>query len=76
MDLKAEDYLSKKSYDLDLVVHSPELFSNDHLMDLCSDNSKYRKKSISNLKEVIENLELKPFFIRKTFIIINAGGWR
>ena len=77
LDLKAEDYLSKKSYDLDLVVHSPELFSNDHLMDLCSDNSKYRKKSISNLKEVIEKtLELKPFFkSERPLIIINAGGW-
>ena len=77
LNLMAEDFLSKKSYDLDLIVHSPELFSNDHLMDLCSDDSNYRNKSINNLKEVIEKtLELKPYFkSERPLIIINAGGW-
>ena len=33
-------------------------------MDLCSDDSNYRKKSISNLKEVVKKtLELKPYFL-------------
>ncbi len=77
LNLKAEDFFSKKSYDLDFVVHSPELFSNDHLMDLCSDNNEYRNKSISNLEEVVKKtLELKPFFKSESpLIIINAGGW-
>ena len=77
LNLKIEDYFNKNSYNLDLIVHSPELFSNDHLMDLCSDDSNYRKKSISNLKEVVKKtLELKPYFkSKRPLIIINAGGW-
>jgi sialic acid synthase SpsE/endonuclease IV len=77
LNLRAEDYLSRKSYNLDLVIHSPELFSNDHLMDLCSEDNEYRNKSISNLEEVIKKtLELKPFFkSERPLIIINAGGW-
>ncbi|MDV7391212.1 N-acetylneuraminate synthase family protein, partial [Arthrospira platensis SPKY1] len=35
-----------KSYDLDLVVHSPELFAGDHILDLCAKDDNYREQSI------------------------------
>ncbi|MGH2415145.1 MAG: N-acetylneuraminate synthase family protein, partial [Microcystaceae cyanobacterium] len=42
-----------KPYDLDLVVHSPELFSGDHILDLCSLDEDYRQHSIGELQKVI-----------------------
>ncbi len=63
---------------LDLAVHSPELFSGDHVMDLCSTDPIYRERSIVELQRVIDlTRRLKPFFkrARKPFVIINAGGF-
>lgn len=65
-------------YDLDLVVHSPELFSGDHVLDLCSDNEQYRQHSIKELQNVIEvTRSLKPFFRKasKPYIVTNVGGF-
>ena len=47
----------------DFLVHAPELFKNDHLLDLCSDDIKYRKLSIKYLQNVInKTIELKEYF--------------
>ena len=65
-------------YDLDLVVHSPELFAGDHLLDLCSPNENYRQLSIAELQRVIDiTLALKPFFKRSSrpCIVTNIGGF-
>lgn len=70
-------YLNQ-DYDLDLVVHSPELFAGDHVMDLCSEDESYRQRSIAELQRVVDiTRRLKPFFKRSTrpFIVINAGGF-
>lgn len=64
--------------DLGLVVHSPELFSGDHLMDLSSDDDDYRYRSINELQRVINRTrELKRYFpsTKNPMIIINAGGF-
>lgn len=64
--------------DMDFVVHSPELFSGDHVMDLCSDDPAYRRRSIEELKRVVAlTRTLMPFFRKSTrpLIIINAGGF-
>jgi sialic acid synthase SpsE/sugar phosphate isomerase/epimerase len=64
--------------DKDLVVHSPELFAGDHIMDLCSDDAAYRSRSIDELKRVVDiTRALKPYFKKATrpLIIINAGGF-
>lgn len=64
--------------DLDLVVHSPELFVGDHVMDLCSPDTGYRQRSIAELQRVVDvTRRLKPYFKRahKPLIIINAGGF-
>ncbi|MGB8700724.1 MAG: N-acetylneuraminate synthase family protein [Thermosynechococcaceae cyanobacterium] len=67
-----------EAYELSLVVHSPELFANDHLLDLCSDDESYRQHSIQELQRVVDlTRSLKPFFAKKPtpFIIVNVGGF-
>jgi sialic acid synthase SpsE/sugar phosphate isomerase/epimerase len=67
-----------QSYDLDLVVHSPELFAGDHVLDLCSPNASYRQQSIAELQRVIDiTRKLKPFFSRsaRPCIVTNIGGF-
>lgn len=65
-------------YDLDLVVHSPELFSSDHVLNLCSRDENYRQRSIKELQQVIDiTRALKPFFKRSSrpCIVTNVGGF-
>ena len=66
-----------KPFDIDFVVHSPELFAGDHILDLCSFDEKYRQHSIKELQKVIDITRgLKHFFPRtkKPLIIVNVGG--
>lgn len=70
--------LGGETFDIDLVVHSPELFAGDHVMDLCSPDPAYRQRSIDELQRVIDiTRALTPHFRRATRppIIINAGGF-
>ena len=59
-------------------MHAPELFINDHILDLSSNSSVYRNKSIEYLKRTIEvTKSLKIHFPNsdeRIKIIINAGG--
>jgi len=77
LDLNPSDYFGKPS-PIGLVVHSPELFDGEHVMDLSSADDTYRARSIDELQRVIKRTrELKKFFpkTRKPLIIINAGGF-
>lgn len=77
LDLNPSDYFNAPS-DVNLVVHSPELFSGDHLMDLSSADDSYRNHSISELQRVINRTrELKKYFpeTERPLIIVNAGGF-
>ncbi|AHJ28660.1 N-acetylneuraminate synthase family protein [Nodularia spumigena CS-584] len=68
----------QQSYDLDLVVHAPELFAGDHLLDLCSQNEAYRQRSIAELQRVIEiTRKIKPYFKQsvRPCIVTNVGGF-
>lgn len=70
-------YISKP-LDMDLVVHAPELFDGDHIMDLCSLDADYRAISINNLRRVVEVtklLQTKFTRSKRPRIIINAGGF-
>lgn len=65
-------------YDLDLVVHAPELFAGDHLLNLCSTDTDYRQKSIEEMQRVIDiTRQLKPYFTKadRPFIVTNVGGF-
>ena len=64
--------------DMDLVVHAPELFEGDHILDLCSLDKDYRALSIRNLRQVVEvTKRLQKRFLRaaRPRIIVNAGGF-
>ena len=59
-------------------MHCPELFKNDHLLDLASDQSEYRRKSIENLNWVCSiTRELRDYFNQHEdpLIVVNAGGF-
>ena len=77
LDLDPSEYF-KAPTDLGLVVHSPELFAGDHIMDLSSDDDSYRSRSIAELQRVIDRTrQLKESFPQSQcpLIIINAGGF-
>lgn len=78
LELEPLKFLSSDGYDLDFVVHSPELFSGDHIMDLCAEDPVYRQRSIDELQKVINVTRgLKPLFrlSKRPCIIVNAGGF-
>lgn len=63
---------------MDLIVHAPELFEGDHILDLCSLDTDYRALSIRNLRNVIDvTKRLQKWFLRaqRPRIVINAGGF-
>jgi sialic acid synthase SpsE/sugar phosphate isomerase/epimerase len=65
-------------YELDLIVHSPDLFKGDHILDLASLNKDYRNRSISEVQRVINVArELKRFFKESspTLIVVSMGGF-
>jgi sialic acid synthase SpsE/sugar phosphate isomerase/epimerase len=76
MEIDPAKHLHADGYNLDFVVHSPELFAGDHIMDLCSDDPAYRQRSIEELQRVINiTRSLKKYFrTEKPCIVINAGG--
>jgi len=78
LELNFNDYI-KDDLDLDLVVHSPELFAGDHILDLCSLDEKYRKQSVDNLQRVIDlTRDLKRRFNKVSndvLIVTNIGGF-
>lgn len=77
MELNPGDYL-KGPYEMDFVVHAPELFSGSRLMDLASPDEAYRQESIRETQKVINiTRELKSFFPRtkRPMIVANIGGF-
>jgi N-acetylneuraminate synthase len=69
----------KGPLDLDFVVHAPELFAGDHVIDLCSPDEAYRKRSVQELQKVVDiTRALKPYFKKaaaRPMIVLNAGGF-
>jgi N-acetylneuraminate synthase len=77
MELEVESFFDQ-SYDLNLVVHSPELFAGDHVLNLCAPDANYRQRSVRELQRVIDITRvLKPFFQRskRPYIVTNVGGF-
>lgn len=68
----------EKEYDCEYIVHAPELFEDDHLLDLCTPDEKYRNKSIVNLQRVIDKtLQMKKHFPKTLIpqIVVHCGGF-
>jgi N-acetylneuraminate synthase len=67
-----------EALDMDLKVHSPDTFPNDHLLDLANPDPEHRRCSIAHLQRVINlTRELTPWFRRATrpVIIASLGGF-
>lgn len=65
-------------YSCEYIVHAPELFEDDHLLDLCTPDEEYRKKSIAHLQRVIDKtLGMKKYFPKTTKpqIVVHCGGF-
>lgn len=78
MELDPGKILDGQQFAVALVVHSPELFAGDHIMDLCSEDQVYRQRSMDELQRVIDiTRALKSHFTKsgRPPIIINAGGF-
>ena len=78
IELDPASYLDAQGYDLDFVVHSPELFAGDHLLDLCAIDPGYRDRSMKELQRVIDlTRNLKRYFKRavRPKIVVNMGGF-
>ena len=70
--------ISKLNKVKSFVIHAPELFEGDHLLDLSSKNDEYRKKSIENLQRVVDltnNLIDINNIKTSVGIITNVGGF-
>lgn len=70
-------FLTQK-YNCEYIVHAPELFEDDHLLDLCTPNENYRLKSIAHLQRVIDKtLTMKQYFPKTTIpqIVVHCGGF-
>jgi sialic acid synthase SpsE/endonuclease IV len=77
LDLNPADFI-KGQYKHELIVHAPELFEDDHMLDLACTDQTYLETSINCMKRVVEHtIELKRFFpnTSKPKIIVNAGGF-
>jgi len=77
LNLNFEEFIIAEQ-PLEFCVHCPELFDNDHILDLASFDHKYRKQSISNLNKVISLTKDMNSMFPKTklpTVIVNAGGW-
>lgn len=77
LEVTLKDYMSEHD-DIGLVVHSPELFSNDHILDLASNDEEYNAISVNELQKVVDKtLELKKYFksTKTPCIVTNMGGF-
>jgi N-acetylneuraminate synthase len=66
-----------ESLAVDFVIHAPELFRGDHILDLASPNKQYRERSIIEMQKVIDlTRALKRWHPRtaKPLIVTNVGG--
>jgi sialic acid synthase SpsE/sugar phosphate isomerase/epimerase len=65
-------------YDMDLVVHSPDTFQGDFLLDLSNLDEGHRIRSISELQRTVDCArKLKRFFKKahRPLIVVSLGGY-
>ncbi len=77
LEVEVEQFFDRP-LDMDLVVHAPELFSGDHILDLCSQDPTYLATSLESLRRVVDiTRQLRNYFTRsrRPKIVVNAGGF-
>jgi sialic acid synthase SpsE/sugar phosphate isomerase/epimerase len=78
LELDFRTYVDSTYPDLQLIVHAPELFAGDHVLDLCSPDEAYRAQSVRELQRVIDLTRALREHFPKTVrppIITNVGGF-
>lgn len=77
IELEHSKYFSHM-YGRELIFHAPEMFSNDHIIDLATADKTYLKKSVQNLERTFEAcLEIYELqgLTGKPKLIVNCGGF-
>jgi len=77
MELDLERFFSER-HPIGFVVHAPELFAGDHILDLCSESASYRQRSIDELQRVIDVANgLRAYHQHEgdVQIVTNVGGF-
>ncbi|NJL35780.1 MAG: TIM barrel protein [Leptolyngbyaceae cyanobacterium SM1_4_3] len=77
MDQEIHPYFDQE-YDLGLVVHSPDFFAGDHLLNLCDRHEEKRQRSVRELQRVVDMARsLQPFFrkAQRPLIVASLGGF-
>jgi sialic acid synthase SpsE/sugar phosphate isomerase/epimerase len=77
IEVNLKDWFDE-TLDIDYVVHAPELFKGDHILDLASPDEAYRKRSIEEMQRVVDvTRELRQWHGRSKvpLIITNMGGF-
>ena len=67
-----------KQQKIGFAIHAPELFANDHIIDLSAKNTEDLEISRTNLQEVVSlTRKLKEYFptTETPVIVLNAGGF-
>jgi sialic acid synthase SpsE/sugar phosphate isomerase/epimerase/CBS domain-containing protein len=67
-----------QSYRCGLIIHAPELFEGDHLLDLTTPDEEYRARSIQEMQRVIAKTKMLAQRFRTdgaVGIICNVGGF-
>jgi len=76
-DIEIDPATCFEKMDIDLVVHSPDLFADDHILNLAADDEEYRRLSIANLQRAIDAArKIGPYFRKAERIplIASLGG--
>lgn len=75
----SDDEFLTEFVDKQLVIHCPELFKGDHLLNLCSTDEAYRSDSIDWVKQTFrKGLSIKKFLPDHqgdVGVVINVGGY-
>jgi len=77
MDLDHTKYFDQP-YAIDFTVHSPDLFTGDHLLNLADADDTHRARSIAELQRVVNlTRDLKRWFpkTKRPLIITSLGGY-
>ena len=78
-DLKIDvNKIFKVKYKYGFSVHAPELFDEDHILDLTSNDPEYLKTSKKYLQRTINiTRDIVKYFTMKNdpILIVNVGGW-
>ena len=73
-----DDEFLKEAYQCGLIVHAPELFEGDHVLDLTTPDDGYRRRSMQEMRRVIaktKDLARRFAVDAPVGIICNVGGF-